>query len=192
MRQACPSCKGSGQLGRTPCRSCSGEGRVKVDRELQIHIPPGVDTGSRLRVAKEGECGSNGGGPGDLYVIIHVKPHAVFQRDGSDIVCEIPIDFTTAALGGVVEVPTISGKAKMKIPAGTQGGALLRLKGKGVPALKGGARGDQLVKIQIEVPVGLDKQQRGLLGYYADSILESNHPRRAAFLEKARRFLEPS
>ena len=190
MRQPCPNCKGVGQQNKTPCKSCSGEGRVKVEKELQLHIPPGVETGSRLRVTKEGECGANGGAPGDLYVIVHVRPHEVFQRDGADIICEVPVDFVTAAMGGVIDVPTISGKTKMKIPEGTQSGALLRIKGKGSPTLKGGTRGDQLVKIHVEVPVGLNKQQRGLLSYYADSILESNHPKRTAFAEKAKRFLE--
>lgn len=190
MREQCPVCKGSGQQNKTPCVRCSGEGRVKAEKELQIHVPPGVETGSRLRVAKEGESGSNGGAPGDLFVIIHVKPHEVFQRDGADIVCEVPVDFVIAAMGGVIEVPTISGKTKMKIPEGTQNGALLRIKGKGAPTLKGGARGDLLVKVHVEVPVGLNRQQRGLLSYYADSMLETNHPRRAAFKEKAKRFLQ--
>ncbi len=190
MRQPCPVCKGTGQQNKTPCVRCSGEGRMKVERELQIHIPPGVETGSRLRVAKEGECGANGGAPGDLYVIVHVRPHEVFQRDGADIICEVPVDFATAAMGGVIEVPTITGKTKMKIPEGAQSGALLRIKGKGAPTLKGGARGDLLVKLYIEIPVGLNKQQRGLLSYYADSMLEANHPKRAAFAQKAKRFLE--
>ncbi len=190
MRQPCAACKGSGTVAKNPCSRCQGEGRVKVDKDLQIHIPPGVDTGSRLRVAHEGECGANGGSVGDLYVIIHVKPHEVFRREGADILCEMPVDFATAAIGGVIEVPTIAGKTKMKIPEGTQGGTLLRLKGKGAPTLKSGVRGDQIVKISIEVPVNLNKQQRGLLSYYADSVANSNHPLRSAFAEKAKRFLE--
>lgn len=190
MRQACAACKGTGQVMKSPCKQCGGEGRQRVEKDLQLRIPPGVDTGSRLRVAKEGEGGVNGGGPGDLYVIIHVKPHEVFRREGNDIICEVPIDFATAALGGVVDVPTISGKTRMKIPEGTQNGTMLRIKGKGIPALKGGYRGDQIVKILVEVPVALTKQQRGLLSYYADSVNERNHPQRAEFASKAKRFLE--
>lgn len=191
IRQACTSCQGTGQMIKNPCKKCSGEGRVRVEKTLQIHIPPGVDTGSRLRVAGEGEGGLRGGSSGDLYVVLHVKPHDVFQRDGDDVLCEVPIDFPTAALGGVVEVPTVTGKTKMKIPEGTQSGTILRLKGKGMPSLRGGHRGDQHVKIFVEVPKHLSKQQKGLLEGYAETLGDAkNHPIRESFLKKAKRFLE--
>jgi molecular chaperone DnaJ len=190
IRQSCPTCNGTGQMIKTPCKKCGGDGRMRVEKTLQIHIPPGVDTGSRLRVAGEGEGGYRGGRSGDLYVVIHVKPHDIFLRDGNDILCEVPIDFPTAALGGVVEVPTVSGKTKMKIPEGTQNGAVLRIKGKGVPSLRGGHRGDQHVKIFVEVPKNLNKDQKKLLKEFAEATGgSSNHPVKESFLERAKRFL---
>lgn len=191
IRQNCPSCGGTGQMIKNPCTNCGGEGRVRVDKNLQIHIPPGVDTGSRLRVSGEGESGYRGGRSGDLYVVIHVKPHDVFIRDGNDIICEVPIDFGTAALGGIIDVPTISGKTRMKIPEGTQNGTVLRLKNKGVPSLRGGGRGDQHVKIFIEVPENLSKEQKKLLGDFAATLKDAdNHPEKESFAKKAKRFLE--
>ncbi|OGV38692.1 MAG: molecular chaperone DnaJ [Lentisphaerae bacterium GWF2_45_14] len=191
IRQSCPSCGGSGQMIKTPCSSCSGEGRIRIDKNLQIHIPPGVDTGSRLRVSGEGESGYRGGRPGDLYVVIHVKSHDVFLRDGNDIICEVPIDFATAAVGGIIDVPTISGKTRMKIPEGTQNGTVLRLKNKGVPSLRGGGRGDQHVRIFIETPLDLSKEQKKLLKDFTDTLKDAeNHPLKEAFEKKAKRFLE--
>ena len=190
VRQACPSCRGTGTVIANPCKKCRGEGVVQVEKTLQIHIPPGVDTGSRLRVSGEGEAGRNGGRPGDLYVVIHVLPHDVFKREGSDVLCEVPIDFVTAALGGVIEVPTISGLAKMKVPEGTQNGTLLRLKGKGIPSLRGGARGDQHVRIFVEVPKDLSREQIELLQKFRTACAGKNvHPLRESFLERAKRFL---
>ena len=188
IRQACPACGGTGQMVKNPCTKCHGEGQVRVEKTLQIHIPPGVDTGSRLRVAGEGEGGRNNGRNGDLYVVIHVRPHDVFRREGNDVLCEVPIDFVTAALGGVIEVPTISGKAKMRIPEGTQSGTVLRLKGKGVPSLRGGYRGDQHVRIFVEVPTALSKDQKDLLQKFAQSCGTNVNPMRESFLEKAKRF----
>ena len=188
VRQTCPACHGEGETIKNPCSKCNGQGRVRGQKSLKIHIPPGVDTGSRLRVAGEGEGGAKGGHPGNLYVIIHVKQHNVFHRDGKDVLCELPIDFPTAALGGVVEVPTISGKTKMKIPAGTQNGTILRLKGKGIPSLRGGSRGDQHVKIFIEVPKNLSKEQKNLLENYKEISDNSNYPMIDAFLKKAKHF----
>ena len=176
---------------KNPCTSCGGEGRIRIDKNLQIHIPPGVDTGSRLRVSGEGESGYRGGRPGDLYVVIHVRPHDVFIRDGNDIICEVPIDFGTAAMGGIIDVPTISGKTRMKIPEGTQTGTVLRLKNKGVPSLRGGGRGDQHVKIFIEVPESLSKEQKKLLSDFASTLKDAdNHPLKEGFFKKAKRFLE--
>ena len=190
VRQTCPSCRGSGQVIEKPCGKCSGQGRVTSEKILKIHIPPGVDTGSRLRVSGEGEGGLRGGASGDLYVYIHQRPHDFFQRDGQDLLCEVPIDFPTAALSGIVEVPTITGTQKMKVPEGTQNGTILRLRGKGVPSLKGGQRGDQHIKIFIEVPKNLSKEQSELLKSYSDASGKTPgcHPIMESFLEKAKRF----
>jgi molecular chaperone DnaJ len=190
VRQTCPSCQGAGEIVEKPCRKCRGTGRVHTEKKLQIHIPPGVDTGSRLRVSGEGESGLRGGRTGDLYVFIHVRKHNIFHREGNDIICELPISYATAALGGVVEVPTITGKAKMKIPAGTQNATILRLKGKGVPALRGGARGSMHVKIFVEVPQKISKEQRAELEKFDASLEDSkNHPLKAEFERKAKPFL---
>ena len=190
VRQTCPSCQGAGEIVEKPCRKCRGTGRVHTEKKLQIHIPPGVDTGSRLRVSGEGESGLRGGRTGDLYVFIHVRKHNIFHREGNDIICELPISYATAALGGVVEVPTISGKAKMKIPAGTQNATILRLKGKGVPALRGGSRGNMHVKIFVEVPLKLSKEQKAELEKFDATLEDSkNHPLKAGFESKAKPFL---
>lgn len=186
----CPNCKGSGRIVSNPCASCRGSGRVRVEKDLQIRIPPGVDTGSRLRVAGEGEPGSNGGPNGDLYVVIRVRAHDVFTRDGQDIICELPVAFTTAALGGIVDVPTVSGKTRMKIASGTQSGATLRIRGKGMPALKGGARGDELVRIRVEIPVSLSSEQKELLTHLQDSLGGANQPKQREFQTRAARFLQ--
>ncbi len=190
VRQPCPACRGTGEVIDKPCRKCRGEGRVRIEKTLQLHIPPGVDTGSRLRVAGEGESGRRGGAPGDLYVVIHVRPHAVFVREGNDLLCEMPVPFMTAALGGIVVVPTIAGPAKMKVPEGTQNGTLLRLKGKGVPALRGGGRGDLHIRVQVEVPTRLSAEQRDLLGKFEKSLTAANYPKRRQFEEKASNFLK--
>ena len=193
MRQACPSCHGTGQVIEKPCSKCGGEGRFRAQKTIQIHIPPGVDTGSRLRVAGEGESGAQGGRSGDLYVVIHVRTHAIFNRDGLDIMCEIPISFTTAALGGIIEVPTISGKAKMRVPEGTQNGTVLRLRNKGIPSLRGGKRGDQHIKIFVEIPQKLSKSEKEKLMSFDEecgSADSKHHPMKATFMEKAKRFFK--
>jgi molecular chaperone DnaJ len=190
VRQTCPVCHGEGQIIKKPCKKCRGQGRVRIEKKLKIHIPPGVDTGSRLRVSGEGEGGAGGGSKGDLYVVVHVRPHDIFQREGNDILCELPIEFSTAALGGVAEVPTITGKAKMKIPPGTQTGTIMRLRGKGVPSLHGGSRGDQHVKIFVEVPKNLNAKQKTLLKEYAEISKKSNHPIISSFLDKAKKFFK--
>jgi len=190
VRQTCPKCRGEGVSIQNPCKKCSGEGRIRVDKTLQVHIPPGVDTGSRLRISGEGEAGQRGGPHGDLYVVIHVRQHEIFQREGNDLICDVPIDFPTAAVGGVIEVPTVTGKAKMKIPAGTQNGTILRLRGKGVPSLRGGGRGDQHVRIFVEVPERLNDEQKELLEKFSETLKNSpdNHPMIDSFLKKAKRF----
>ena len=187
QEQPCKACRGTGFKITHPCKPCSGTGRVRVDKEILIHIPPGVDNGSKLRIAREGEAGTNGGAPGNLYVIIAVRPDDLFQRDGTNTLCELPIDVNTAVSGGIVQVPTINGLAKMRIPEGTQNGTTLRLKGKGIPALKGGIRGDHLVKVMVETPANLSKQQKDLLRYYNDSLTPQNNPLKTAFEQKIRR-----
>ena len=188
VRQPCPSCNGEGRIISDPCKKCHGQGRVRVEKQLKIHIPPGGDTGTRLRVVGEGEGGLRGGQNGDLYVVMHVRPHEIFQRDGSDLMCELPIDYPTAVLGGVVPVPTITGKANIKIPPGTQNGAILRMKNKGMPSLRGGGRGDQHVRVFIEVPKSISREQRQLLEKYKELSDESTHPLIDSFIKKAKKF----
>lgn len=195
-QQPCPTCHGTGQKVDKPCKVCHGNGRKAVQRTLKIHIPPGADTGTKLRVSGEGEPGRNGGPNGDLYVIIHVRQHDVFMRDGDDLACELPIDFPTAALGGVVEVPTIAGQAKMKVTPGTQTGTQLRLRDKGMPSLRGGGRGDLIVRLLIEVPRNLKPDQEQALRDYQMRVgkdaEKDHHPTRASFLERAKRFFTGS
>lgn len=192
--QPCPACHGTGKQIEKPCRECRGEGRKPVNRTIKLHIPPGVDTRSKLRVSGEGEPGVNGGQPGDLYVIIHVAKHDIFQREGNNLLCEVPIDFPTAALGGITEVPTITGKAKMRIPAGTQNAAAMRLKEKGMPPLRGGTRGDLIVRIFVEVPKNLRHEQEEALKNYQKLTegQKETHPIRESFIQRAKRFFTGS
>ena len=184
----CPQCGGTGKVVTNPCKHCSGTGRVRVEKEIQINIPPGVDTGSKLRIPGGGDAGINGGAQGNLYVVITVAEHDVFKREKETILCDLPIPLTTAILGGIVDVPTMTGKTRMKIAPGTQNGTLLRIPGKGMPALKGGKRGDQLVKIQVEVPVKLDSRQKAALE--ALDLNSTNQPLQEAFCKKAARFMD--
>ena len=188
-KKTCSTCGGTGQIIEKPCRKCRGRGQVRVEKSFQLHIQPGVDTGSRLRVPGKGEAGQRGGQPGDLYVFITVRPNEIFQRNGNDLMCEVPIPFTAAVLGGVVEVPTITGKAKMRVPAGTQSGTVLRLKGKGVPSLRGGARGDLHIRVVVETPVALSKEQLETLTKFSDSLTDKNQPRQKSYAERARQFM---
>jgi len=189
MSQPCPHCHGTGTILDHPCTSCSGKGIVNSRKKLQVRIPAGVDTGSRLRLSNEGNAGKKGGPNGDLYVELYVRPHDIFQRDNEDLHCEIPIAFTTAALGGVIEVPTITGKEELKIPAGIQSGTRLRMRGKGAPSLRSGhRRGDQYVKILIEVPINLTTEQKKLLTEFAKQNGPSSNPKQESFLNKAKRF----
>lgn len=174
----CSNCSGRG------CEKCSSTGRVKVSKEIRVHIPQGVNNGSRLRIAREGEAGTLGAAPGDLYVVISVLPDDLFRREENDLICEVPIDLACAVNGGIVEVPELEGTAKMKIPAGIQNGTTLRLRGKGVPALKGGVKGDLLVRILVETPANMNKQQKDLLKYFTDSLTEGNMPKMASFAFK--------
>ena len=163
VSRTCGRCQGSGQVIPNPCRECSGTGQVQRERELSIKIPAGVDSGSRLRLAGEGEAGPNGGPPGDLYVFLEVAEHPFFHRRDEDLYCEVPVTFPQAALGSEIEVPTIDGKERLSIPEGTQTGTIFKLKGKGVPRLRGHGRGHQLVAIRVHTPTELTKEQRKLL-----------------------------
>jgi molecular chaperone DnaJ len=188
VRQACPYCHGNGEQIDSPCRQCHGEGRVQRRKKIQVHIPAGVDTGSRLRVSGEGEVGVRGGPHGDLFVVIHVKDHDLFIRDENDVHCTIPVPFTTAALGGKVKVPTLSGTAEIKLAPGTQNDTVLRLRGKGIPSLRGYGRGDQHVRIQVEVPTNLSASQRTKLEDFATSCNEDSYPILGKFMQKAKKF----
>jgi len=190
VRQPCPQCSGTGQVIEKPCQKCRGQGRVRVTAPLQIHVPAGVDNGSQLRVPGKGGAGMRGGSAGDLYVVIHVRESNVFIREDSDLLCEVPVPFAVAAAGGDVDVPTISGKTKIRIPAGTQSDTVLRLKGKGVPSLRGGNRGDLHIRILVETPTGLSREQLELLKKFNDSLTEKNHRRQQEFAERAKRFLK--
>jgi molecular chaperone DnaJ len=190
MRQTCPSCGGTGDVVTNPCRACNGAGRIKVRKTLTLKIPPGVETGSRLRVAGKGEGGVRGGASGDLYVVLHVREHAVFKRSDVDIYCEVPVPFHVAALGGEVEVPTIHGYAKLKISAGTQSGKLFRLRGKGITNAQGYRNGDQHVRVLVEVPAKLSSAQKKNLQDWGSSINDNQLPAQQAFYKKADEFFE--
>jgi molecular chaperone DnaJ len=186
--QACPTCGGAGTKVEKPCTACKGEGRTAKTTKLNVRIPPGVDTGSRLRSVGNGEAGMAGGQAGDLYIVISVAEHEIFERQNDDLFCEIPIKFTLATLGGSIEVPTLSGKASLKIPVGTQSGTTFRLKGKGMPSLRGGHHGDQLVRVHVEVPTSLSPEQRKKLEEFAQLSGDANEPMAKSFFEKAKKF----
>jgi len=186
--QTCPTCGGSGTRIEKACSACRGEGRVPKTTKLNVRIPAGVDTGSRLRSAGNGEAGSAGGATGDLYIVLSVKDHEIFERQGQDLFCEIPIKFTLATLGGTIEVPTLFGKASLKIPVGTQSGTTFRLRGKGMPSLRGGTQGDQLVRVHVEVPSSLTSEQRRILEEFARVSGDADEPVAKSFFEKAKKF----
>ncbi len=186
--QTCPTCNGSGSKIEKPCTVCRGEGRVAKNTKLNVRIPPGVETGSRLRSAGNGEAGAAGGSAGDLYIVLTVKDHEVFERQEDNLFCEIPIKFTLATLGGTIEVPTLFGKATLKIPVGTQSGTTFRLREKGMPSLRGGRQGDQLVRVHVEVPQSLTAEQRKLLEDFARISGDAAEPIAKSFFEKARKF----
>ena len=186
--QTCPTCGGAGTKIEKPCSACRGEGRVAKNTKLNVKIPPGVDTGSRLRSSGNGEAGMAGGQPGDLYIVLSVKEHELFERQGEDLFCEIPIKFTLATLGGSIEVPTLFGKATLKIPAGTQSGTTFRLRSKGMPSLRGSHQGDQLVRVHVEVPQSLTHEQRKILEDFARISGDAAEPTSKTFFEKAKKF----
>lgn len=184
VAQPCPQCHGAGQTIDKPCRSCSGQGRAEKTSRIKLNIPAGIDEGSRLRSSGGGEAGARGGTTGDLYVVIHLKEHAIFTRDGSDLHCRIPIPFVTAALGGEIEVPTLGGSVKMKVPAGTQGGSDFRVKGHGMTRLQSHGKGDLHVKLEVEVPTKLNSEQRQALETFAELCGEENTPIHRSFTER--------
>jgi molecular chaperone DnaJ len=186
IAQTCPRCEGAGRIIENPCKVCRGVGRRERTSKIKIKIPPGVDTGTRLRSLANGEAGLRGGSPGDLYVVLHVKPHEIFQRDGDDLLCEVPISFVQAALGAELEVPTLSGKAPIKIPPGTQNGTLFRLKGKGMRNVQGYGFGDLHVRMVVEVPTHLNAAQKAKLQEFAESCDENVNPMTKGFFAKAR------
>jgi len=184
VAQTCPQCHGSGQILEKPCKTCHGEGREEKTSRVKIKIPPGIDEGSRLRSTGGGEAGLRGGPAGDLYVVIHIKEHDVFTREGMDLHSEVPLPFTTAALGGEIRVPTLEGSVDLKIPAGTQGGATFRIRGHGMPALQSAARGDILTRVQVEVPTRLNAEQREALHHFAELCGEENSPIHKSFYDR--------
>jgi len=193
LQQTCPRCNGTGKMIADPCNSCNGQGRVEKNKTLSVKVPAGVDNGDRIRLSGEGEAGENGGPAGDLYVQMSVREHKIFQRDGSDLYCEVPIAIATASLGGELDVPTLGGKVKLKIPAETQTGKLFRLRGKGVKSVRGGAVGDLMCKVMIETPVNLTKKQRELLEEFDKSLKEDkkNHsPKASSWVAGVKKFFE--
>jgi molecular chaperone DnaJ len=186
IAQTCPNCQGAGQVFEKPCRACRSEGRRERSSKIKLRIPAGVDTGSRLRSAGNGEAGFRGGPPGDLYVVLHVKAHPLFQRDGDDLLCEVPVSFVQAALGAEIEVPALDGRATIKIQPGTQPGAMFRLKGKGVMNVQGYGRGDLHVRINVEVPSHLSPAQKAKLQEFAELCGGKENPLSQGFFEKAK------
>lgn len=184
--RTCDRCRGEGKIVQSPCKECSGKGRVRKQRKIKVKIPAGVDNGSRLRVAHEGEAGARGGPPGDLYVYIFVKAHKLFTREGSDVICEVPISFVQAALGDEIEVPTLDGQVKLRIPEGTQPGAVFRVKDKGIPHLRGHGRGDQHVKVKVVIPKKLTDRQRELLSDFSKADGEDINPEQKGFFKKVK------
>lgn len=193
LQQTCPHCRGRGTQVGDPCKTCRGAGRVRKEKTLEVKIPAGVDTGDRIRLNGEGEPGERGSTPGDLYVQITVLPHDFFERDGSDLHCAVTIDIITAALGGEMEVPTLAGKAQLKIPEGTQNGKVFRLRGMGLKSVRGSGTGDLLCAVVVETPVNLNKRQKELLREFGDSVAGSDtahNPESTSWLDRARKFIE--
>ena len=188
IERTCPTCGGRGQIVKNPCKSCAGAGRMRKDRSLQVRIPMGVEDGTRIRLAGEGEAGMRGGPPGDLYIFIDVTPHRLFTREGMDLHCRIPVPMTAAALGGEIEAPTLDGgRTRVKIPAGSQSGKQLRLRGKGMPQLRGGRFGDLYLELQVETPVNLSQKQKDLLAEF-EKAGDDNSPGHTDFFAKVKSF----
>lgn len=191
VERTCPGCNGRGQIIKDPCEKCHGQGRVTQERSLSVNIPAGIEDGTRIRLAGEGEAGLRGGPAGDLYIFLSVKPHEFFQRDGADLYCKVPISMTTAALGGQFEVSTLDGtQTRVKVPEGTQNGKQFRLKGKGMPVLRQSVTGDLYIQIDIETPQNLSKRQRELLEEFEKLSSQENSPKSAGFFSRMKEFFE--
>jgi molecular chaperone DnaJ len=190
MTRPCPDCGGEGKIIADPCPECHGTGQIKKKRSLSLKVPAGVENGTRLKLSSEGEAGAHGGPAGDLYVVISVEEHPIFQREGQNIICEIPVSFVQAALGCDLLVPTLEGKVNLKVPAGTQSGKIFRLSGKGVVALQGYGRGDQMVILKVEVPTKLNSRQRELLEEFAREGGEDIHPQGKGFIDKVKELFD--
>jgi molecular chaperone DnaJ len=190
IAQTCPHCKGAGRILEKPCKTCHGNGKKERTSKIKLRIPPGVDAGSRLRSSGNGEAGFRGGPNGDLYVVLHVREHEIFKRDGDDLICEVPVSFIQATLGGEIEVPTLENKMTVKIPAGTQPNALFRIKGRGVKNLQGYGHGDLHVRVQLEVPTRLNHEQKAKLQEFAALCNGQETPLAQGFFEKAKKFFK--
>ncbi len=193
VQQSCPRCRGTGKIISDPCNTCHGHGRVQEQKTLSVKVPAGVDEGDRIRLAGEGEAGENGGPPGDLYVQIHVRQHPIFNREESNLFCEVPISFVTASLGGELDVPTLGGRVKLKIPAETQSGKLFRLRGKGVKSVRGGDVGDLICRVVVETPVNLTGRQKELLREFEATMSDSgtkHSPKASSWLDGVKKFFE--
>lgn len=193
VQQTCPACRGEGSVVEDPCPDCRGQGRVEQSRTLSVKVPPGVDTGDRIRLSGEGEAGQNGGPSGDLFVEVRVRPHAVFERDGANLSCQVPLGFTSAALGGEVKVPTLDGEVSLKIPVGTQSGRVFRLRGKGVKPVRGGGPGDLYCRVDVETPVNLTGEQKEMLRQLEASLDAGggqHSPRRSSWKDSVKTFFE--
>jgi molecular chaperone DnaJ len=190
VSQTCPRCRGAGEIIEKPCRQCRGEGRVEKLTRVKLKIPVGIREGSRLRSSRNGEAGIRGGPPGDLYVVIHIREHKIFHRDEDNLYCEVPISFSIAALGGEIDVPTLEGKAHLKVPAGTQGGQMFKLRCKGIVNVNGSDRGDLLARLIVEVPSRLNAEQRRKLEEFAALCGDENTPLRKNFFERAKEFFK--
>jgi molecular chaperone DnaJ len=191
IERTCPGCQGRGEIINDPCVACNGSGRVVKERTLSVNIPAGVEDGTKIRLAGEGEAGLRGGPAGDLYIFLSIKPHDFFQRDGADIFCRVPISMTTAALGGQIEVPTIDGeKTRVKVPEGTESGKQFRLKGKGMPVLRSKVTGDMYIQVEVETPKNLSRRQRELLEAFERESNGETSPQSASFFTKVKEFFE--
>lgn len=190
QQSTCPTCHGAGQTISNPCSKCHGEGRVHKDTPITMHIPAGVATGTKLRSSGNGDAGLHGGTTGDLYVFIEVETHELFTREGNDLACTMPVPFADAALGGTLTVPTLDGPAKLKMPAGTSSGTIFRLRGKGIPALKGNGRGDLMVEVQVETPTDLSSSQKKALEAFTDSLKAGNQPEVRDFAKRAAKYMK--
>ncbi|MBQ0803300.1 MULTISPECIES: molecular chaperone DnaJ [unclassified Sulfitobacter] len=188
VERTCPTCSGMGQIVKNPCKSCRGAGRLEKERALSVNIPAGVETGTRIRLAGEGEAGMRGGPSGDLYIFIEVQDHELFERDGPNLFCRVPVSMSTAALGGSIEVPTIDGgRGRVQIPSGSQSGRQMRLRGKGMPPLRGGGTGDMIIELAVETPVNLTSRQKELLQEF-EKESENNNPESSSFFSSVKSF----